>query len=541
MTLKVTLVPLTPFPKCHVKAKPVSTSDSHTLLIDLQGWIRSRTHSSPVLAIKYIDGSVKAFSSAIQRPDVKKHLEAKYPRRSFTDQCGFSLRVDAARVVLIGIQLGSCHIWEYSVLTSELSSPQLLVIGPSHIVRFEHAIKTRLIPDLAVSYKLLGLGGMPIWSPLISDLLQTPKIDETERIFFLVGDFRFGNSILKDSIYPKPCSLEGHNGINGNLISDGADHLLYRLSLSFLDKYSAFSHLRARFLFWDLCYRELSNSKQGRYQQDGRYRHPVWNYSDVCKRYPKHGIESSAIVNDGSALFIDNSAHPSVLGHSYLWHQMHGREDFDIDSMLFRLELSVRAQFIRHRCDSPFFFVGDSIFIDYMIRFQESRAMPFPSNLVFLDQLSIPDIPKGSSVVYCPRIIAKGCDSQRLREGIASVRATIAEMKAVHSRVNVVIYDIWAVEATRKNIHFNSHFNHLLYEESTGEVEDLLGLGSEGFRISETSSPSRMLEINHELCPTFYGAVSIILKSLVGIDEAQVEESYDRMIRPIFFPPKSKS
>lgn len=159
---------------------------------------------------------------------------------------------------------------------------KMLVIGPSHVKRLEHAVNANILPELSLRVDFWGRDGMAVWHPLFLKQLSSVNYDH---IFVIVGDFRFGNKTFAKT------EAKNANGVEKDLINVDNDAKLYEKSLATIDQLIGVFGDKISFLFWDLLGREFANRRDNKYTADGRYRHPTWNYDDVSSRYPNHIID----------------------------------------------------------------------------------------------------------------------------------------------------------------------------------------------------------------------------------------------------------
>lgn len=173
-----------------------------------------------------------------------------------------------------------------------------MIIGPSHVVRWE---RLKSFFDIGVDF--YGLGGLPIWHEKVLSL------SEGRSPFIMVGDFRFGNSF----------HLTGNERdafvVKKELITPDVDRFMFDASMRSLDQ---LKRNDIRLVFWCLLIREYKNIQEKRYFNNGFYRHPIWNLSEIEGRYPNSVKLSDILSQNLDFLFIDSSNHPSIFGFYFL-------------------------------------------------------------------------------------------------------------------------------------------------------------------------------------------------------------------------------
>ncbi len=184
---------------------------------------------------------------------------------------------------------------------------KMLVIGPSHVKRLEHALEYGILPGSRLTLEFLGRDGMPIWHPVFTKHLTSA---DYEHIFVIVGDFRFGNKIFAKT------EAKQADGVAKELINFDNDQKLYEKSLATIDEWIALFGNKITFLFWDLLGREFTNRHENKYTIDGQYRHPVWNYDDVLERYQANIFNVGFINKVGmNRLAVDSANHFSMFAY----------------------------------------------------------------------------------------------------------------------------------------------------------------------------------------------------------------------------------
>ncbi|WP_344310923.1 hypothetical protein [Brevibacterium samyangense] len=131
---------------------------------------------------------------------------------------------------------------------------------------------------------------------------------------FLVPDFRFGNKAVVNPKIPA-----NHAAVDRSLISPENDAKMYSAVMTALEAIRD-KNPRCRFVFWCFAGREEDNRFAGKYFENGVYRHPTWNLSDAEERLGSQVISLRPLIEHphGRSFRIDDSQHPSFLGHELL-------------------------------------------------------------------------------------------------------------------------------------------------------------------------------------------------------------------------------
>ncbi|MDO9105002.1 MAG: hypothetical protein Q7U57_08570 [Methylovulum sp.] len=186
---------------------------------------------------------------------------------------------------------------------------KILVIGPSHVKRLEHALLCGILPAPEVTVDFLGRDGMPVWHPVFSRHLQSVDYDH---ILVIVGDFRFGNKIFANT----EAKNAGGVGVAKALINLDNDDKLYQKSLAKIDEWIAVFGNKIRFLFWDLLGREFANRRDNKYTVAGQYSHPSWNYDAIAERYRSHIVDVGFLKDIFmDRLTVDSANHFSMFAY----------------------------------------------------------------------------------------------------------------------------------------------------------------------------------------------------------------------------------
>lgn len=518
-------------PHIWIDSKMGTFSTPFLASFNIKGWLKTTGRVQPKVHVKLKDGRVKNFLINRVRDDVKAYLDDRYDDQ-FISACGFSFIEDLCDVSMIGYSTQGPVRWEYdvSITRSEEVPSVRMIVGPSHVYRLEWAIKDRLIPDIKGRYQFIRKGGMPIWSQLVTDIMTTNR---SGQLFFIVGDFRFGNQILEDEAYPRLDLPWQYSGIEKNLISQENDNILYRMCCQRI-KDIIDDNDKAQFLFWDLSIREYENRHRGRYFHDGQYRHPVWNYADVEGMFSRNILDSSDILEDGEKLYIDSSAHPSIMGFAYLWHKINCKRPFDINEKQARLTNALHQVFFQAMGNAPVHIAGNSVFIRFLMKYTNDKTMPLPLNFSFELSEKVQDITPKDHLVFVLPIRSFKLTDARISYFIDSYREQISRLREIHGKVSVLIYDNWACEVTSQKKQYKDWYAPKSDLGRTATLEQRLCPEDQTYRLSHTVNPQKLLEINHVLSPNLYGVMEILLRLTSGLTRFEIEQAYETVVNSIF-------
>lgn len=199
-----------------------------------------------------------------------------------------------------------------------------IMTGPSHVVRWRHAHDRGILPGLFGTTHFIGEGGLPVWHRgSFNSVLQNHRTGMP--IFFILPDFRFGNSVRTRQ--PVDCGrfYAGHSLIRPELITPGNDALMYRHHVENLMAWRSMFGSDLRLFDWTSLMTAVVHLEEGRYIEDGHYANPHYlQWRDVdCARtaaVPHQIPDLRAQLPRLRRLFIDRSLHPSPVGYLLLHH-----------------------------------------------------------------------------------------------------------------------------------------------------------------------------------------------------------------------------
>lgn len=230
----------------------------------------------------------------------------------------------------------------------ESNNSRKCIVGPSHIVRWRYLFKNVL--NQLPQFDTYAIGGLPVWDTELLAFLKDAE-HKYDEIYVLVGDFRFGNSFFTKQ-------ERRHFGIIKNNINNVNDSIIYEKCLNALDEISKISNVKL--LFWDLYLREFINKKSGKYINEGKYAHPIWNYNIIQDRYRYITIPLSELDQlNLEHLYIDSSLHPSILGYNLLFNIFAGKTVSNSLLSCMKLKYDIDRQLY---CSNPTVLTGNSTF-----------------------------------------------------------------------------------------------------------------------------------------------------------------------------------
>ncbi|WP_297443801.1 hypothetical protein [Sulfurimonas sp.] len=194
-----------------------------------------------------------------------------------------------------------------------------LIAGPSHTARWWQRINWKQFPQPDSMQYIYYAAGESLFCKRMFNSIKK-NADKVDMIYLFVPDFRFGNNIFeKYEDFPE-LFIDGYTHPHNEYISKENDKKLYNHGLQVLDEYEKIFKGKIKFIFWCLNYREAMNIKNKKYMnEEGEYRHPVWNLSDLYTRY-ENAINLIDIQNRIQEFTLDGQGHPSLKAYSFLSH-----------------------------------------------------------------------------------------------------------------------------------------------------------------------------------------------------------------------------
>lgn len=247
-----------------------------------------------------------------------------------------------------------------------LGAEKVIIVGPSHTVRWEHAVKSGGMPPPFPSTLFVGGGGLPVWN---GETYRTVKrlAGNDVKILLIVGDFRFGNSIFDNENidrlgYP---FADGFRNIDKRFIGTEFDKALFQRSLSALDIWRSTFGTSLGVVHWTLLNRRTEDVFNNRHLASGQYKHPIWDYNVVASEDLR--ALAPAPMPILRSLYIDDNLHPSPVGYFYLENRLKGLPPADaLRAAIKRLSDVVVGAVGSSK--SPTLICGDSIWIESACR-----------------------------------------------------------------------------------------------------------------------------------------------------------------------------
>jgi hypothetical protein len=389
-----------------------------------------------------------------------------------------------------------------------LQVSDMLFTGPSHAHRLRHAARTRQLP--AIFGDVVGVGGMPIWSPRIK-----PYLDQYKMAFHVVGDFRFGNRALSKYSDSGDIVRSGEEflAIDKDHISPDGDAIMRDAALISLREMSRST--KNKFLFWDLSIREGENRASGHYINDGSYRHPTWNLSDVLDEFPNSSVDTRDLA-----------------GWIYIAQKSFGVET-SLDEIRNNLRSSINDVFGVSFLASPIKSVlicGNSKFCRILKRYDAADVLPLPSEISVDIHLSTP--PDANLILFFPPSYG-GKNAQEEANRIAA-DPVLRKLRESGKPFRVIPYDVWASEKISSRIDYIRGIRNGDWPVSSKGVDEYTHARGQTFRISDLSRYGGMIEFGDALLPTARGIIEILAGGIFQKGEHHAAWIYEAILAKLF-------
>jgi hypothetical protein len=194
-----------------------------------------------------------------------------------------------------------------------------IIVGPSHAVRWGHAIDNEILPSpFNVTHKI-GEGGTPIWNRTIFEQVFHHHIVGSP-IFLISPDFRFGNSLAQEQ--PVVCGqfYDDHTHIDRDLIRPEIDAIMYRHHVECLSIWRRVFGQDLAIFDWTTLLTACEHITNKKYLTDDVYSniaYAQWMKSDRPKlgaiSWPEHVLSKE--TTRLRRLTTDRSFHPSGIGY----------------------------------------------------------------------------------------------------------------------------------------------------------------------------------------------------------------------------------
>lgn len=180
-----------------------------------------------------------------------------------------------------------------------------IIVGPSHIDIWHKKSQKNLI-DKPIGFHLFPISAVSMFSNQLNDFIRWWS-EWMGKVILFVPDFRIGNAGMaareRDGRFISPRDISEKNSKE-----------CYLASISMLDMLKPLEDVR--FWFWCLNGREEINKKNGLYSNSiGEYRHPLWNYNHLIKRYGGKVIDIKKYFPEVESFIVDGSIHPTDIGY----------------------------------------------------------------------------------------------------------------------------------------------------------------------------------------------------------------------------------
>lgn len=204
-----------------------------------------------------------------------------------------------------------------------------LIVGPSHAVRWRHAITNGALPKPYEDPRIIGEGGFPVWNRSIFGQIFY-KHEAGLPIFLISPDFRFGNSLYEQRGLAIGQFYNHHTHVKKELIRPEVDAVLYRQHVENLMIWRAVFGKDLSIFDWTQMMTASEHRWTKRYvDENGNYDNRSYAEWIACDRQRLGGRSwPEAMLTQENArmrrLIVDRSLHPSAIGFFMLHHMVHG-------------------------------------------------------------------------------------------------------------------------------------------------------------------------------------------------------------------------
>ncbi|MFZ2450575.1 MAG: hypothetical protein WAW36_08650 [Methylovulum miyakonense] len=401
------------------------------------------------------------------------------------------------------------------------------------MVRLKHAIETYQLPAFSNDMEFVGVGAMPIWSPRVcKEINQKGGAGD---VFYIVGDFRFGNAILNFDGFRSDVLPDREVGvIERDLINEENDKLMFDLCKFSINRLIDMPG-NHRFLFWDLSIREYENRVNNRYLINNVYRHPVWNLSDVLAEYSEYAVDTSELLKYGRYLYIDSSAHPSFVGWACIFQYIENKKRVSVSNIIdsFDKELPVLLSGLTK--NRKVILTGESIFTQNLsaLLHQGNFTLPIGWHMSSIDK-ACQTLDKYDCCLYFPSLVTYKLTSEEIENKTKVIIDTQEKLKCSYKEVQTLFYDNWAYESVSKRKDFFGQFVSKQENGRTDALEAKVCCDENNFRISSIENFEAMLELNVTLIPTLLGLLEIFGRALGHFESEAIYDQYINLQHKVF-------
>lgn len=248
----------------------------------------------------------------------------------------------------------------------------VVVLGPSHVVRWEHAVKCGAIPAPFPNTVFVGGGGLPVWSAQLFAKAKTLSAS-ADKLLLIVADFRFGNSVFGVSPLPDSLFIDGHRNVSRDYLNGSADEFLLAKCIAALDMWRKTFGEKLIVIHWTGLTRRNEDILRGKHLENGVYRHPTWNFDELGSE----DISSlaKAPLDVIRALYVDDNLHPSALGFRYLQQRINLKRPVDALRDSIHWIKDEVASSLAVEIPEPILFTGDSTWVKSTVRLLHGKPL----------------------------------------------------------------------------------------------------------------------------------------------------------------------
>jgi len=248
-----------------------------------------------------------------------------------------------------------------------------IIVGPSHVVRLEHLFKSNIINDNLQDAVFIGRGGAPTWSLQLFKWFEVSRKHD-DAIHLIIGDFRFGNSIVEDELDINESKVN-HINVTGRLINEENDLLMVTHFTRGLLKWKNIG-ADVNFIPWTLIMRRADNITKGSHvDEGGNYNHPQLDEVEMLNEFCdlKYIKCLDIPVETVRQFYIDGDLHPSTLGYMFILDMIKKHDPYSsISSCIAKLSFVLNQFLKKLKITKTVLITGDSIAISTL-----SKVIPF--------------------------------------------------------------------------------------------------------------------------------------------------------------------
>lgn len=248
-----------------------------------------------------------------------------------------------------------------------------IIVGPSHVVRLEHLYKNNVLKKTQKDIVFIGRGGAPTWSIQLFNFFEVLRKHD-DAIHLIIGDFRFGNSIIEDELDINETKVN-HINVTGRLINAENDVVMATHFTRGLRKWKDLG-VDVNFIPWTLIMRRADNIIKGSYVDDsGNYNHPQVDEVEILNEFcnPAYIKCLDVSVETMSQFYIDGDLHPSTLGYMFILDMIRKHDPYSsVNASMLKLRFVLNQFFKKLKITKTVLITGDSIAIPTL-----TKVIPF--------------------------------------------------------------------------------------------------------------------------------------------------------------------